>query len=84
MTLTDTDAATMARMDTSYRQMTPAEKLQRVRDLTKMADRLSLAGLRARHPDDSAVVLSLRLARIRLGPDLFDRAYPGALEAHGR
>ena len=84
MTMTDTDAATMARMDAFYRQMTPAEKLQRVRDLTKMADRLSMAGLRARHPDDSASVLSLRLARIKLGRDLFDQAYPDAFEAHGR
>jgi hypothetical protein len=84
MALTDTDAATMARMDAFYRQMSPAEKLQRVRDLTKVADRLSMAGLRTRHPDDSAAVLSLRLARIRLGQDLFDQAYPEALKAHGR
>lgn len=83
MALTDTDAATTARMDAFYRQMTPAEKLQRVRDLTKLAERLSMAGLRARHPDDPAEVLSLRLARIRLGRDIFDRAYPDALEAYG-
>ena len=84
MALTDTDAATTARMDAFYRQMSPAEKLQRVQDLTRMADRLAMAGLRARHPDDSAGVLSLRLARIRLGRDLFDQAYPDALEGHGR
>jgi hypothetical protein len=53
MALTDTDAATLGRMDELYRQMTPAEKIHRVRALTLMVDRLALAGLRSRHPDDS-------------------------------
>jgi hypothetical protein len=41
-----------------------------------MVDRLALAGLRSRHPDDSEGMLMMRLARIRLGADLFERAYP--------
>jgi hypothetical protein len=77
--LTDTDAATLGRMDELYRQMTPAEKIHRVRALTLMVDRLALAGLRSRHPDDSEGMLMMRLARIRLGADLFERAYPGVL-----
>lgn len=79
MALTDTDAATMGRLDELYRRMTPAEKLRRVRELTLMADSLALAGLRARHGDDSEGKLMMRLARIRLGSDLFDRAFPGVL-----
>jgi hypothetical protein len=59
--------------------MTPAEKIHRVRALTLMVDRLALAGLRSRHPDDSEGMLMMRLARIRLGADLFDGAYPGVL-----
>ena len=54
--------------------MTPAQKVHRVRALTLMVDRLALAGLRSRHPDDSEGMLMMRLARIRLGADLFERA----------
>lgn len=81
MTVTDTDPATRGRMDQLYRQMSPGMKLERVRDLTQTVDRLAMAGLRARHPDEATEVLLLRLARIKLGPDLFDRAYPGALSS---
>jgi hypothetical protein len=79
MALTDTDAATLGRMDELYRRMTPAEKLHRVRALTLMVDRLALTGLRSRHPDEPEGRLMMRLARIRLGADLFERAYPGGL-----
>ena len=83
MALTDTDAATLGRMDEFYRRMTPAEKIHRVRVLTLMANGLALAGLRSRHPDEPEARLMMRLARIRLGTDLFERAYPGALESDG-
>ena len=62
MALTDTDAATLGRMDELYRHMTAAEKLDRVRDLTLMVNRLALAGLRARHPGEPEATLMLRLA----------------------
>lgn len=64
--------AVLARL---YAEMSPAEKLSRVRDLTLAANRLSLAGLRSRHPDESEGILLLRLARLRLGDDLVRRAY---------
>jgi len=80
MTLTDTDAATLGRLDDCYRKMTPAEKLHRVRDLTLMVNRLALAGLRSRHPAEPETRLLMRLARIRLGADLFEQAYPLVLE----
>lgn len=80
MVPTDTDTATLARMDELYRRMTPAEKLQRVRELTLMVNGLALAGLRERHPDEPEARLLLRLARTRLGAELFERVYPGALE----
>jgi hypothetical protein len=81
MALTDTDAATLDRLDECYRRMTPGEKLQRVRALTLMVNRLALAGLRSRHPDEHEARLMMRLARIRIGAELFARAYPGALES---
>lgn len=58
-----------------YAEMSPAEKLARVRDLTFAANRLSLAGLRLRHPEESEGMLLLRLARLRLGDGLVRRAY---------
>jgi hypothetical protein len=58
-----------------YAKMSPAEKLARVRDLTFAANRLSLAGLRSRHPEESEGALLLRLAKLRLGDDLVRRAY---------
>jgi hypothetical protein len=38
-------------------------------------------GLRSRHPDEHEARLMMRLARIRIGAELFARAYPGALES---
>ena len=58
-----------------YASMTPAEKLRRVSELTLSVNELALAGLAARHPGESRHQLLLRLARMRLGDDLIDRAY---------
>ena len=73
--LTDTDAATLALMTELYSRMTPMEKLRRVRDLTLTSSRLALVGLRARHPDEGEGQLLLRLARLRLGPEVVEQAY---------
>jgi hypothetical protein len=74
--LSDTDPDVLERMSALYASMTPAEKLARVRDLTLAVNALALAGLRARHPDESEGQLLLRLARRRLGEDIVARAYP--------
>jgi hypothetical protein len=68
-------------MDELYRRMTPRQKLERVRDLSLAANQFALAGLRMRHPGESENLLALRLARMRLGPQLFDEAYPGAIRS---
>lgn len=70
---TSSDArAVLARL---YSEMSPADKVQRVCALSLAANRLSLAGLRSRHPAESEGALLLRLARLRLGDDLVRRAY---------
>lgn len=61
-----------------YRAMTPAEKLERVRELTLMSVRLALAGSRTRNPGSSERALLLGLARRRLGPAIAARVYPSA------
>jgi hypothetical protein len=58
-----------------YASMTPSEKLTRMRELTMAGNQLALAGLAARHPGESRQQLLLRLARLRLGDDMVDRAY---------
>ena len=58
-----------------YALMTPAEKLRRMSQLTLAVNKLALAGLTARYPDESRQRLLLRLARLRLGDDLVDRVY---------
>jgi len=73
----DTDADVLERMSALYARMTPAEKLARVRELTLAVNALALAGLRARHPDESEGELLLLLARRRLGADLAARVYSG-------
>lgn len=58
-----------------YRRMAPADKVQHVVELTQGACLLALAGLRARHPGADEPELLLRLAVLRLGPELVERAY---------
>lgn len=81
--LTDTSPAAQRLMDELYRAMTPAQKLDRVRELTLLANHLALEGVRLRHPDESEQGLLLRLVRIRLGDELVERAYPESVTARG-
>jgi hypothetical protein len=55
--------------------MSPAEKIERMRAITLAANRICLAGLRGRYPDETEATLLLRLARIRLGDELTQRVY---------
>jgi hypothetical protein len=71
----DTSSAVRGLQRELYTSMTPAEKLRRMSELTLAVSRLSLAGLAFRHPGDSQQQLLLRLARLRLGDELVDRAY---------
>jgi hypothetical protein len=59
----------------AYSRMSPAEKIERMRQLTLMANSLALTGLRERHPDESEGMLLLRLARLRLGAELTQEIY---------
>jgi hypothetical protein len=70
-TTPDADAVRFER----YARMSPAEKAQRVRDLTRAACTLALAGLRGRHPDAAEPELLLRLAALRLGAATVAQAY---------
>ena len=71
----DTHPEALAVLLARYSEMTPAQKLEIVRDLTLTSSRLALAGLRARHPTETLPELLLRLARIRLGSAVVESAY---------
>ena len=59
-----------------WQQMSPAEKAAIVSGLTHATCELAMAGVRQRNPAASSRELFLRLAILRLGPDLARKAYP--------
>lgn len=71
----DTDPAIRAILIEGYRRMTPSQKLERVRALTRAVQELALTDIRRRHPDASEREQALRLASRWLGPDLMLRAF---------
>jgi hypothetical protein len=58
-----------------YRKMTPGQKLERVRALTRDVQRLALADIRRKHPDADERELSLRLASRWIEPELMVKAF---------
>jgi hypothetical protein len=79
----DTSAAALAVQTALFRRMTAAEKLHRVQQLTAAASAYALAGLRERHADADPPALLLRLAVLRLGPDVVAKAYGWRSPDHG-
>jgi hypothetical protein len=71
----DTAPEAAATMDSILRRMTPAEKLDRVRQLTIAAAEMSLSGLRHRNPLAGRRDLLFELTRLRLGDALATAAF---------
>ncbi|MSU57968.1 MAG: hypothetical protein EXS35_07270 [Pedosphaera sp.] len=63
------------------RDASPARKLGMVLSANRTGRLLAFAGLRERHPNESAARLKRRLADLWLGPELAARAY-GPLPDH--
>jgi len=57
------------------RRMTPAERLQRALEWSDVVQKLLEAGLREKFPRADECEIFLRSARLRLGRDLFRKAY---------
>jgi hypothetical protein len=66
-----------------WRRMSPLEKLQLVRALTRTCREMCLAGIRLRNPGASEREVDLHLALITLGAELTARAYPEAVPVRG-
>jgi hypothetical protein len=71
----DTNPAVEALVIEGYRKMTPSEKLERVRQLTRAVQQLALLDIRRRHPDADEREQALRLASRWIEPDLMLRAF---------
>jgi hypothetical protein len=63
----------------AWRRMSPAERLEVSREMTRAANELALAGIRARYPNASERECFLRFAAVRLGVDTVRRIYPDAV-----
>ena len=74
----DTSPAAERRQVEAWRRMSPVDKARVVTDLTRTAEELALAGIRMRHPLASERECLLRLAVLKLGPELALRVYPEA------
>lgn len=71
----DTHPKIEALLIEGYRKMSPAQKLARVRALTRAVQELALMDVRRRHPDADAREQALRVASRWLTPDLMMRAF---------
>ena len=71
----DTDPRVHAMLIEGYRQMSPSQKLERVRALTRAVQELALMDIRRRHPDADEREQALRLASRWIDPELMVRAF---------
>jgi hypothetical protein len=61
------------------RKMSPSERLQCALDWSEVVRGFLEAGVKTRYPNADERELFLRAARIRLGQDLFEKAYGDAM-----
>jgi hypothetical protein len=71
----DTDPAIEALLIEGYRRMSPAQKLERVRALTRSVQQLALLDIRRRYPRADEREQALRLASRWVEPELMLRAF---------
>jgi hypothetical protein len=60
--------------------MSSLDKVSLIRGICTATQRLSIAGIRQRHPEATKEECLTRLALLKLGPELARRVYPGATE----
>jgi hypothetical protein len=71
----DTDPAVEALLVEGYRRISPSQKLERVRALSRAVQELALADIQRRHPDADEREQALRLASRWIEPELMVRAF---------
>jgi hypothetical protein len=79
--LSEDTAPKIERMQVELLRAMPSwRKAELVGEMWRTVRTMALAGLRERHPHDSATQLRRRLADLMLGPELAERAYGPLLE----
>ena len=71
----DTNPKIEALLIEEYRKMSPSQKLERVRALTRAVQELALLDVRRRHPNADAREQALRVASRWIEPELMARAF---------
>ena len=77
MTARDTSAEAEEVLCRLYRNMTIAQKAQRVFSAYRMGKMLSMAGIRMSHPEASEEQIWRLWARRHLGDELYEKVYRG-------
>ena len=77
MVASDTSAEAQQILCRLYRNMTIAQKAQRVFSAYRLGKMLSMAGLRMVHPDASQEQIWHLWARRHLGDELYEKVYRG-------
>jgi len=77
MPLDDTSVEAEAMLCQLYRNMTIAQKAQRLFSAYRMGKMLSMAGIRMNHPDATEEQVWHHWARRHLGEDLYEKVYRG-------
>lgn len=84
MSLSDTSPAVERRLIEGYREMSPAEKMERVAALNRAVEQLAAARIRAQYgPDISPRELRLRLGALRLSRDVMVEVFGWDPRVHG-
>lgn len=81
--LNDTHPKIDALLIEGYRKMTAAQKLERVRGLTRAVQELAILDVRRRHPNADSREQELRVASRWIEPDLMVRAFGWDARAEG-
>jgi hypothetical protein len=71
----DTHPQVRAEHTRLYREMSPARRVEIALQLSRMVDDAAMAGVLERHPGCSEREAGLRLAVLKYGPELVERAY---------
>lgn len=79
----DTNPKIEAFLIEGYRRMSPSQKLERVRSLTRAVQEFALMDVRRRHPDANEREQALRVASRWLEPDLMVRAFGWDIRERG-
>jgi hypothetical protein len=66
------------------RRMSPGERLRKALELSDEVSRAIAAGLRLLYPDADDREIFLRQARLKLGPELFSKAYGVTMDSDDR